>query len=410
MPLEYALQNRGKFGDAGPWKLPTALQAQLRDVLGIEALPRQICDRAKRKPFVFNIMVVGETGLGKTTFMNTLFNTDLTEEITHEYPQNNKTVAITPTTYDLVEEGVSLHLTVIDTPGFGDQLNREANVFPIVEYIENQFEAYHNAEKNTNFRHAIPDTRVHAVLYFIAPTGKSLKELDVTVLKALSDKANIIPVIAKADTLTFEERDELKQIILRDIEAHQIKIYPKEYTDEPDITSDLEKYIPFAVIGSDTFIDVEGEKMRGRTYRWGSVQVENEEHCDFIHLRALLMDSCLQDLIETTHSKHYALYRRGQLRTKGRPESILECDEAYESRIENTKKNLAEEMMRKEEEMRQNFVAQVRETEALLREREEQLIRKKQEFLQEIEEKRRQLQQEEQEINALLSERSLNYS
>ncbi|KAK9722718.1 Septin-6, variant 2 [Basidiobolus ranarum] len=355
-------------------------------------------------------MVVGETGLGKTTFMNTLFNTDLTEEITHEYPQNNKTVTITPTAYDLEEDGVSLRLTVIDTPGFGDQLNREANLFPIVDYIEKQFEAYHRAEKSPDFRHAIPDTRIHAILYFITPTTHCLKELDVTMLKSLSDKVNIIPVIAKADTLTFEERDELKHIILRDIEAHQIKIYPKEYTDEPDIVSELDKYIPFAVIGSDTFVDVDGKKARGRTYRWGSVQVENEEHCDFIHLRALLMDACLQDLIETTHSKHYALYRRGQLQIKGRPESILECDEAYESRIENTKKSLAEEMMKKEEDMRQNFVAQVRETESLLREREEQLIRKKQEFLQEIEDQRRQLQQEEQEVNALLNERSLNYS
>jgi septin family protein len=27
--------------------------------------------------------------------------------------------------YELEEEGVTLHLTVVDTPGFGDALNRE---------------------------------------------------------------------------------------------------------------------------------------------------------------------------------------------------------------------------------------------------------------------------------------------
>jgi len=42
---------------------------------------------------------------------------------------------------------------------------------PIVEYIDNQFEAYHTAERSSEFRRAIPDTRIHALLYFIAPTG-----------------------------------------------------------------------------------------------------------------------------------------------------------------------------------------------------------------------------------------------
>lgn len=42
---------------------------------------------------------------------------------------------------------------------------------PIVEYIDNQFEAYHAAERSPEFRRAIPDTRIHALLYFIAPTG-----------------------------------------------------------------------------------------------------------------------------------------------------------------------------------------------------------------------------------------------
>ena len=55
-----------------------------------------------------------------------------------------------------------LHLTVIDTPGFGDNLNREpeyvyfviifvnwiyeSSINPIIEYIDNQYDAYHRAE------------------------------------------------------------------------------------------------------------------------------------------------------------------------------------------------------------------------------------------------------------------------
>lgn len=55
----------------------------------------------------------------------------------------------------------------------------------------------------------------------------------------------------------------------------------------------------------------------------------------------------------------------------GRPESILLCDESYESRVEQTKQSMADEMLRKEEDMRREFVLRVRETEKVLKEREE---------------------------------------
>jgi septin family protein len=66
--------------------------------------------------------LLGESGLGKTTFMNTLFNTDLVSDIVPEEP--TKTLKIRPVTYELMEENTTLQLTVIDTPGFGDRLDR----------------------------------------------------------------------------------------------------------------------------------------------------------------------------------------------------------------------------------------------------------------------------------------------
>ena len=55
-----------------------------------------------------------------------------------------------------------------------------------------------------NRRIRIPDNRVHCCLYFIAPTGHRLKPLDILVMKHLDKCVNVIPVIAKADTLTLE--------------------------------------------------------------------------------------------------------------------------------------------------------------------------------------------------------------
>ena len=49
------------------------------------------------------------------------------------------------------------------------------------------------------------DTRVHCLLYFISPYGRGLKPLDLDVMKRLSTKVNLVPVIAKADGLTKTE-------------------------------------------------------------------------------------------------------------------------------------------------------------------------------------------------------------
>lgn len=97
-----------------------------------------------------------------------------------------------------------LRLTVVDTPGFGDFVNNDESWRPIVDNIEQRFDAYLDAENKVN-RMNIVDNRIHACVFFIQPTGHSLKPLDIEVMKRLHTKVNLIPVIAKSDTLTDEE-------------------------------------------------------------------------------------------------------------------------------------------------------------------------------------------------------------
>ena len=59
----------------------------------------------------------------------------------------------------------------------------------------------------------IIDTRIHCCLYFIAPTGHSLKAIDIAVMKKLSEVVNVVPVIAKSDSLTLEEREAFKRSV-----------------------------------------------------------------------------------------------------------------------------------------------------------------------------------------------------
>ena len=58
-----------------------------------------------------------------------------------------------------------------------------------MEFIDTQFEAYLQEElKIKRTLHSYHDTRVHACLYFIAPTGHSLKSLDLVTMKKLDSK------------------------------------------------------------------------------------------------------------------------------------------------------------------------------------------------------------------------------
>ena len=64
---------------------------------------------------------------------------------------------------------------------------------------------------------------------------------------------NIIPLIAKADTLTPDECHEFKREILREIELHKINIYkfPDGADDEEARANKrIRERIPFAIIGS----------------------------------------------------------------------------------------------------------------------------------------------------------------
>ena len=71
-------------------------------------------------------------------------------------------------------------------------------------YVDDQFAAYFDGESGLN-RKNIVDTRVHCCLYFIPPYGHGLRQIDLEFLKRLQYKVNLVPVIAKADTLTKDE-------------------------------------------------------------------------------------------------------------------------------------------------------------------------------------------------------------
>ncbi|XP_031419409.1 septin-9-like isoform X4 [Clupea harengus] len=283
--------------------------------VGIDAILEQMRRKAMKQGFELNIMVVGQSGLGKSTLMNTLFKSKVSRKsvLTKEEERIPKTIEIKSISHDIEEKGVRMKLAVIDTPGFGDQINNENCWKPIMKFINDQYEQYLQEEININRKKQIPDSRVHCCIYFIPPTGHCLRPIDVEFMRHLSKVVNIVPVIAKADTLTLEERDYFKQKIREDLRVNEIDIYPQMEFDEDAedrvINEKIRAMIPFAVVGSDLEYQVNGKKLLGRKTKWGTIEVENTAHCEFAYLRDLLIRTHMQNLKDITSSIHYEMYR-----------------------------------------------------------------------------------------------------
>jgi septin family protein len=289
----------------------------------------------KKKGKRFKIMVVGETGLGKTTCLRTIFHEHAAEIKEQMGQQDTKKRASSSSKKSIFksessiedstkkiatfgpfnmasESGNKMELFIVDTPGYmsfeGEQQNSSMVFQMVEELIQKTHEEWYKQDEATDRKpvEERDDQRIHACLYFIAPHRMKVwliflsacpppishpsslhqQQIDITYMRHLHNAVNIIPVLAKADTLTTEEQVDQKMDVLRQITENNIKIFQPNNDHLSDAqrqtsTGNSRTYPPYAVIGAaKDSVEVDGKQVRGREYPYGTAQVDNPNHCD----------------------------------------------------------------------------------------------------------------------------------
>jgi len=191
-----------------------------------------------------------------------------------------------------------------------------------------------------------------------------------------------------------------KARILADIKHHSIQIFegPRYELDDDETiaeNNEIMSKVPFAVVGANSEITSgDGRKVRGRKYPWGVIEVDNEEHCDFVKLRQMLIRTHMEELKEHTNNALYENYRSEKLTAMGvaqDPSVFKEVNPAVKQEEERT---LHEQKLAKmEAEMKMVFQQKVAEKESKLKQSEEELYARHREMKEQLERQRMELEE-----------------
>lgn len=92
------------------------------------------------------------------------------ENVTMEFPK--KTEAITPYSFEFeADDGVRILIEAIDTPGFDDDVPADARAKQLLQFVESTFQEFLEQELRIDRLEKREEHRIHALAYFIEPTG-----------------------------------------------------------------------------------------------------------------------------------------------------------------------------------------------------------------------------------------------
>ena len=159
--------------------------------------------------------------------------------------------------------------------------------------------------------------------------------------------------------------------------------------------SEIMSKVPFAIVGANSEVTTnQGRKVRGRRYPWGVIEVDNEDHCDFVKLRQMLIRTHMEELKEHTNNSLYENYRSDKLTTMGVAQDPSVFKEVNPSVKQEEERSLHEQKLAKMEmEMKMVFQQKVAEKESKLRQSEEELYARHRDMKDQLEKQRLELEE-----------------
>ncbi|KAL4486786.1 hypothetical protein ABPG72_006618 [Tetrahymena utriculariae] len=313
-------------------------QAQNKQISSeIQNLQQQISE--EQNNVNLNIIVVGESGTGKSTFINTFLHYD--KRFKFQKKDDLLFSKVVEHTYIKKDQDIKYQLQMIDTLGYGEKLSQEQWYRLIKDLIINRFglhermeQSLFNSEVQQNKllylqkQNKFQDKRIHCCLYFLQPPR--IKDSDLIYMKKLSKLVNVIPIIAKGDTLTQNEAIQLKGQFLEMCQDNSFKIY--------DIEKALDKNLeflnhiqncpngkcpPFTIVSSDFQLeDSSNHIYYGRQYCWGTVDILNPKHCDFQLLYNLLLYQINKDLYNSVEFYYQEYIKKQEFKLEQEQQKI----------------------------------------------------------------------------------------
>jgi len=153
--------------------------------------------------------------------------------------------------------------------------------------------------------------------------------------------------------------------------------------------------IPFAVVGANTEITTtDGRRVRGRKYPWGIIEVDNEDHCDFVKLRQMLIRTHMEELKEHTNNVLYENYRCDKLMQLGfQQDPNVFKPMSPQVKLEEERSLHEQKLAKMELEMKMVFQQKVAEKESKLKQSEEELYARHREMKDQLEKQLRELEE-----------------
>lgn len=281
-----------------------------------------------------NFMVMGDSGLGKTTFIHNLTDSysvkaaaaadgSTTSLATFQTSPESLRTLLEP--MDIPEAGRRLHVTIQDMPGWGDDINLVRYLKVVLSHILEQRAKDYELLSGSRAMNSVAMCgqlahSITACVYFLPP--HRVKKVDLILISAISQLVTVIPVVSKADTMTESELAQYRAEI-RDMLSAPAKFAPSRslpplsfngFEWSPEVMSTLgldPQRMPLALVTSrdcdkvhspallsDLGLDPSsgGVSQPVRKYAWGTAYSLHREHSDLLLLKRLLMGDRVDSL------------------------------------------------------------------------------------------------------------------